>query len=105
VYRISVNASIDFLRREDNHKKIDIDDIEVIDNSKNIEKDLILSEKTKFMYLCISKLAFVDKTIISLYLEDLSYREISEIVGISEKNVSVKLSRIKKKLNNCLKDY
>jgi len=105
VYRISVNTSIDFLRREDNNKNIGIDDIEIIDKSKNVENDLILSEKTKLMYKCISKLVFVDKTIITLYLEDLSYREISEIVGISEKNVSVKLARIKKKLNNCLKDY
>jgi len=30
---------------------------------------------------------------------------ITEIIGISDKNVSVKLARIKKKLNKCLRDY
>lgn len=109
VYRISVNTSIDFLRKEDNNKHISkhiaINDIDINDKSNNLEENLILSEKTKFMYKCINKLTFIDKTIITLYLEDLSYKEIAEIVGISEKNVSVKLTRIKKKLNNCLKEY
>ena len=109
IYRIAVNTSIDFLRKKDSNKHhpkyIDINDIEIIDKSKNLENELILSEKIKVMYKCINKLEFIDKTIIFLYLEDLSYREISEIVGISEKNVSVKLSRIKKKLNKCLREY
>jgi RNA polymerase sigma-70 factor (ECF subfamily) len=107
VYRISVNAGIDFLRKEDiNHKDIKIsNEIEVTDKSLNLEENLILSEKTKFVYKCINKLTFIDKTIITLYLEDLSYKEIAEVVGISEKYVSVKLTRIKKKLNECLKDH
>ena len=109
VYRISVNTSLDFLRTEfkkkSRSKYVDVNAFEIADISNNFEEDLIVSEKIKFMYQCINKLGFIDKTIISLYLEDLSYREISEIVGISEKNVSVKLSRIKKKLNECLKDF
>jgi RNA polymerase sigma-70 factor (ECF subfamily) len=109
VYRISVNTSLDFLRTEYKSKlttkHIDINDIDITDKSNNLEEDLILSEKTRLMYKCINKLNFIDKTIISLYLENLSYREISDIVGITEKNVSVKLTRLKKKLNKCLKDF
>jgi RNA polymerase sigma-70 factor (ECF subfamily) len=109
IYRISVNTSLDFLRTEFKNKyrskHVDINTFEIADISNNVEENIILSEKIKFMYKCINKLSFIDKTIISLYLEDLSYREISEIVGISEKNVSVKLTRIKKKINACLKDY
>ena len=44
-----------------------------------------------------------DRAIVLLWLEDLSYAEIGEIVGISEKNVSVRLVRIReqlKKMNN-----
>ena len=43
----------------------------------------------------------MDKTLIFLFLEDKSYREIAEIMGISESNVGVKLNRIKRRL----KDY
>ena len=46
----------------------------------------------------IGKLGFVDRSIILLWLENLSYDEIGAIVGISAKNVSVKLVRIKEKL-------
>jgi RNA polymerase sigma-70 factor (ECF subfamily) len=49
----------------------------------------------------IKMLPEMDKTLIFLFLEDKSYREISEIIGITESNVGVKLNRIKRKL----KDY
>lgn len=108
IYRISVNTSIDFLRKheKDNQasKSIDLNNIELIDKSTNLEEDLIISEKTQFIYKCINQLSFIEKTIITLYLEDLSYKEISEIVGISEKNVGVRLTRIKNNINKCLKD-
>jgi len=109
VYRISVNTCVDFLRREAGNKYIskhmDINDIEVTDRSGNLDEDLVFSEKIAFLYRCINKLTLIDKTVITLYLEDLSYKEISVIVGISEKNVSVKLFRIKKKLNKYLREY
>ena len=79
--------------------------MELEDKSTNPEDKIVISEKIDFIYKCINTLTFVDKTIISLYLEDLSYKEISEIVGISKNNVSVKLTRIKNKLNKCLKDF
>ncbi|WP_343704396.1 sigma-70 family RNA polymerase sigma factor [Chitinophaga sp.] len=39
-----------------------------------------------------------EKALITLYLEDLSYREIAAITGITESNVGVKLNRIKQKI-------
>jgi RNA polymerase sigma-70 factor (ECF subfamily) len=109
VYRIAVNSSIDFLRKKEDRKylseNLELDNIEASDRSGDSEEDLIRSEKTGLMYEAINTLTFIDKTIISLYLEDLSYREISDVVGISEKYVSVKLTRIKKILNRYLKDY
>ena len=55
------------------------------------------------MYSAIWELNNLDRAIIFLYLEKCCYEKISEIVGLSEKNVSVKLTRIKevlkKKLN------
>ena len=46
----------------------------------------------------ISKLGPFDRAIVLLWLENLSYEEIGQIVGISPKNVSVRLVRIKEQL-------
>jgi hypothetical protein len=47
------------------------------------------------LYHAINKLSAFDKAIIFLYLDEFSYKEISEIVGISEVNAGVKINRIK----------
>jgi RNA polymerase sigma-70 factor (ECF subfamily) len=62
-----------------------------------------LSEEIRLLYKAISELDKVEKAIILLWLENATYREIAETIGISEKNVSVKLVRIKEKLAKKLK--
>ena len=51
---------------------------------------------------CIKKMNEVDKGLITLYLEELPYKEIAEITGLTENHVAVKIKRIKKKLLNCI---
>ena len=109
IYRIAINTSLDFMRKEFNRSKtsnhINTNEIELEDSSQNSEQNLILAEKIKYIYHCIGKMNFIDKTIIFLYMEELSYRDIANIVGITEKNVSVKLSRLKNNLMDCVKEY
>ena len=60
-------------------------------------------KQIKMLQRRIRQLGPFDRAIVLLWLEDLSYAEIGEIVGISEKNVSVRLVRIReqlKKMNN-----
>ena len=54
--------------------------------------------QTKRLYDRIHRLGLVDRALILLWLEGLSYEEIGEIVGISVKNVSFQLYRIKEQL-------
>ena len=54
--------------------------------------------QTKRLYARINQLGLVDRAIILLWLEGLSYEEIGSIVGISVKNVSFQLHRIKEEL-------
>ncbi|MFX0198546.1 MAG: RNA polymerase sigma factor [Candidatus Hodarchaeota archaeon] len=54
------------------------------------------------LYEAINQLRALDRAIILLFLEQFTYREISEFIGISESNVSVRLVRIKKKLKELL---
>jgi RNA polymerase sigma-70 factor (ECF subfamily) len=55
-------------------------------------------EDVRILYRTIESLPPGDKALILLYLDDLSYQEISEITGLSENHVGVKINRIKKKL-------
>ena len=52
----------------------------------------------------IRRLNQVDRALVLLYLEDLSYRELASILGLSESNVGVKLNRIKAKLQSFAKE-
>ena len=56
------------------------------------------------LYRRINKLGVVDRAIILLWLENMSYEEIGQIIGISTKNVSVKLVRIKEQLKKMSND-
>jgi len=52
------------------------------------------------LYACITQLRKFERALVLLYLEEFSYQEIAGITGISAKNVSVRLVRIKKKLRD-----
>lgn len=54
------------------------------------------------LYQAIAVLNAVEKSVILLSLEGLSYREIGEITGFTETNVGAKLNRIKEKLKNII---
>jgi RNA polymerase sigma-70 factor (ECF subfamily) len=64
-----------------------------------------LSEDIKLLHKAILRLEKVEKAIILLWLENKSYEEIAATTGISVKNVSVKLVRIKAKLAKILKTF
>ena len=59
-------------------------------------------QQIKALYAAIKQLKPIEKAIILLHLEEKKYHEISEIIGISKKNVSVKLVRIKRKLKKIM---
>ncbi|MDZ7680374.1 MAG: RNA polymerase sigma factor [Fodinibius sp.] len=58
------------------------------------------NEQLDALYQAISSLDATEKAIITMYLEDFSYAEISYVTDITENYVGVKLNRIKKKLAN-----
>jgi RNA polymerase sigma-70 factor, ECF subfamily len=58
------------------------------------EQELLLQK----LHHCISRLEKQDRLIISLVLEEVSYKEIAEVLGITLSHVGVKINRIKQKL-------
>ncbi len=55
------------------------------------------------LYKAIHQLPKTDTALVLLYLDELSYREMAEVLGISESNVGVKLNRAKKALSELMK--
>jgi RNA polymerase sigma-70 factor (ECF subfamily) len=96
MYRVSLNTAMLGLRaRKIKYSRLPDQELDVQDLPEDKEdQEMRITQ----MYKQISKLKDLDKTIIFLHLEECSYHEISEISGISIKNVSVRLTRIREKL-------
>ena len=60
-------------------------------------------ELVEQLYAAIRQLPKLDASLALLHLDGLSYREMSEVLGITENNVGVKLNRIRKQLTEMLK--
>lgn len=56
-------------------------------------------ETVEQLYQAIHQLPKADAALVLLYLDELSYREMADVLGISESNVGVKLNRVKKALS------
>ncbi|CAN5448087.1 sigma-70 family RNA polymerase sigma factor [soil metagenome] len=100
MYRIALNVAISFYRKENksgNYIPFS-EDLIVFEESKEaaVETEKHISHLQAF----ISELKEIDKSIMLLYLDDKSYKEIAEITGITETNVATKINRIKDKLKN-----
>jgi RNA polymerase sigma factor (sigma-70 family) len=108
VFRIAVNTCLSHLRTEKRRRKhLDPEgstQIEQIPQEAHDEEQEERLRSIDNLYLCISTLPPVDRTIVALYLEEVSSKESAEILGISEANVRVKLHRIRKVLKGMLEE-
>jgi len=100
VYRISLNTAITWFRDYSKQSKR-IEYTDLIPHLSN-EEDNTIDELYDQLYSAINSLGKIDKAIILLLLDECSYEEIAEIIGISKTNVATKISRIKMKLRSYL---
>ncbi len=105
IYRIGLNTAITRLRK--NKRQPYFQTLSVMQNaipdSTSHRIDVLYDNELQF---AISQLNKLDKALVMLYLEEKNYKEIAEILGISESNVGVKINRIKKKLReNIIAEY
>lgn len=62
------------------------------------EAEVLADERHRLLIECIRGLQQVDRQIILLHLESLSYSEIKEVTGLSETAIAARLTRIRGKL-------
>ena len=102
IYKISLNVCLRSKMKleKKNDKTVRLESIQFL-APKNIPDE---SEQEKYQFLrdCISTLNESDTSIIILYLEDLSYKEIASITGLTDNHIAVKMKRIRKRLFDCI---
>ena len=93
IWRISLNTCISSERKKSKLHTVPLSmDINLYEDT---DED---SRQIQMLYNRINRLKPFDRAIVLLWLDNLSYDEIATIVGISVKNVSVRLVRIKEEL-------
>lgn len=93
IYRVAMNTCISADRKKHRHVESLSMDLDLFAATKDRD-----TQQVQQLYKRIHNLSVVDRAIVMLWLENLSYEEIGQIVGISAQNVSVKLVRIKEQL-------
>lgn len=98
MYRVALNVSISWVRRNSirqRHMTALGDDVhEVADTSSDPAED----ERIAFLRTFIDNLDPLNRALMLLYLDERSYRDIGEILGITETNVATKISRLKQRV-------
>lgn len=96
VWRVSLNTCINWSKKQKRAlEKVPLD--VNINLFEDMDED---SMQIRQLYDRINRLGYIDRSIILMWLENLSYDEIGSILGITANNVSVKLVRIREKLKS-----
>ena len=107
LYRVAINTAISFVRKRASRSDRIIH-FEHADLTRAIESRQTTEESNDDrmvnLYNAIYKLNPIEKALVTLFLEDLTYEQIAEATGISANNVGVMLHRAKKKLSSLMKE-
>jgi RNA polymerase sigma factor (sigma-70 family) len=93
LYRVALNTALSHVRK--NRFRKNQTGLENVEATSPLDTD---AEHVRLLYQAIDHLTPGEKSLAILYLEDLPYREIAGITGMTETNVGVRIHRIKEKL-------
>jgi RNA polymerase sigma-70 factor (ECF subfamily) len=107
LYRVALNTALGWHRKE--HRRqvrqqpiLEVEELPVA--GLDSAQQAVQREVVERLYAAIRQLPKTEAALVLLYLDDMSYRQIAEVLGISENNVGVKLNRAKKALGELLKE-
>jgi RNA polymerase sigma factor (sigma-70 family) len=104
LYRVCHNAALLWTRTEKNYR-LRVDQFTaLVSNDSSPHPDPLAEERLAKLYSSIRQLKPLDRSLILMSLDGVSYREMAEVLGLSESNVGVKISRIKSQLAQTMKE-
>ncbi|WP_425390811.1 RNA polymerase sigma factor [Ekhidna sp.] len=103
LYRIALNTAIKWSTRERKHTTGHYE-VERAEHVLEVKEESV-DERIAWLYDQIKQFNEIDRSLTLLLLDGYSYKEMSQMMGISESNIGVKIHRIKKQLVNNSKQY
>ncbi|MGS0748466.1 RNA polymerase sigma factor [Halpernia sp. GG3] len=100
MYRVALNTAITIFRKK--KKSPETDELQEFHQGKILEDDDEKQQQISALYRNIKLLPKIERAIVTMYLDDLPYRDIAENLGISEVNARVKMNRLKKVLKELM---
>jgi len=102
LFRIAHNRCITWISRR--RQTVSIDDVEseLVDPAADTAGSFAENERRQRLLAAVRKLPALYREVVVLSLEGFDYREIGEVVGISESNVGARLNRAKQKLKTLI---
>jgi RNA polymerase sigma-70 factor (ECF subfamily) len=100
-YRVALHTAMNWHRKDKprRSRQQPLVELQVLASDQaNSAEQAQQRETVEQLYQAIQQLPKADAALVLLYLDELSYREMAEVLGISESNVGVKLNRVKKAL-------
>lgn len=106
IYRVAHNAALTWKRSQRNYRDrvSRFEAHHAIDAPDRLAAGDRELETLELVYAAIRQLPPVDRSLILLHLDGVSYADMAEIHGLTESNVGVRLNRLKQKLSNAIKD-
>jgi RNA polymerase sigma-70 factor (ECF subfamily) len=102
MYRVALNTALTEKRR--NKTKVSISFLGSLKDDKAQESIVDAHEENlNLLFSAISKLTEVEKAVVMLYLDDKSYEDMEDVLGINQGTLRVKMNRIKEKLRQITK--
>lgn len=96
VYRIALNTCVSTLRiRSRQPLQTSLDEVLLVPDQSNEKKEAV-----KYLYECIATLGPIDKAIVMMWLDEYSYEEIADTIGLKRNNVATRLHRAKERLKD-----
>lgn len=104
MYRVALNVAISYTRSASRSganqvEPLDAMHLETVAAAGSVQHEAMeRDQRIAALHAFVARLDALNRALVLLYLEDRSYAEIADVLGISETNVATKLNRIKQKL-------
>jgi RNA polymerase sigma-70 factor, ECF subfamily len=105
VYRVALNTALGQRRREEVRQETALEPHHLAsDDGATPHEELEHRRRLDLLYGAIGRLPEVDRALVAMHLDGCGYREMSEVLGLSETNVGVRLHRVRQRLKDELSE-